>query len=240
MSHFDKQSDSASTLFDSSLPFGESVEASSPPVAADQPAAEQPAAEQPAAEQPVRKTMPPKQRTEPEMRKSAYTTAESLKMEGEKGADQICLFHRGTFLRAYNRSACLISSLFRPGYKILRDKTAMGESYVYLGFPHSKMEEVFDGKCDIKEHDMFITVTLPQDMLKLAQPYDKWLGEARISDQKETDLPHEANTPLSASMHIGNSQEIALRLATYHMENHTMIESMHFLADLISSIEYKK
>lgn len=57
-----------------------------------------------------------------EGRKASMSTYESLGMEALKPDNDICLFQRGTFLRAYNGSAWLVSTLFRSEYKILRDK----------------------------------------------------------------------------------------------------------------------
>ena len=172
-------------------------------------------------------------------RKKNITTSESLAMESTKQKNAIYLFRRGSFLRAYNGSAWLVSALFRSDYKILRDKQRGGEQYVYLGFPQDKISDVFGDGNTIEEQEGYIQISLDEALVKNAISYDKWLKEAKISYKKETDLPHEANIPISSSMHISNSQEIALRLATYHMENHTMIENMQFLANLIASIEYK-
>lgn len=179
--------------------------------------------------------------TEPEskVRKLTITTTESLEMEKSKPGNAIYLFRRGTFLRAYEQSAWLVSTLFRSDYKLLRDSLRGGEKYVYLGFPYNKIREVFPEGYSVEEHDSHIVVTLENSQLKDIPTYDKWLKESKIIDKKETDLPRESASPISATMHISNAQELALRLATYHMENHTMIENMQFLANLISSIEYK-
>ena len=166
-------------------------------------------------------------------------TAESLAMEKDRPEGAIYLFKRGSFVRAYNGSAHLVSCIFRSEYKILRDKPKGGEPYVYLGFPLSKLEEVFSEGCNIEEKDGYFIVTVDNIAGRKIPSYDAWLGEAKISDKKETELPSDAAIPIGSAMHISNAQEVALRLATYHMESHTLLENLQFLSELIAGIEYK-
>ena len=175
----------------------------------------------------------------PEKKKPAsLSTAESLSMERDRPGNLIYLFRRGGFLRAYNGSAYLVSCLFRSEYKILRDKRKSGDPYVYLGFPAGKIEEIFSDRGTIEEKEGYVIVSLETDSFPGIPSYEKWLREAKISDKKETELPSEASLPLSGSMRIANAQDIVLRLATYHMESHTMMENLRFLSELISGIEY--
>ena len=172
-------------------------------------------------------------------KKTPQATSGSLALEQLKREDAVCLFRLRGFLRAYNRSAWLISVLYRPSYKIMRDKLRTGETYVYLGFPYKYLGEVFPDTCRIVESGNQIEVTLPEESLKGLPPYETWLKEAKITDKKEVDLPSETNMPLSSVMHVANAQEIALRLATYHIERHTILENVQFLSELIAGIEYK-
>ena len=175
----------------------------------------------------------------PASKPAVKSTAESLAMEKNRPRDTIYLFIRGSFLRAYNGSAHLVSCIFRSEYKILRDKPKGGEPYVYLGFPVGKIEEVFSEGCNVEERDGYFTVKVEDISSKTIPPYEKWLKEAKISNKKEVELPSETVIPIGSAMHISNAQDIVLRLATYHIESHTLLENLQFLSELIAGIEYK-
>lgn len=166
------------------------------------------------------------------------TTAESLEMEEKKTAGQILLFRRGAFMRAYNDSARLVNCVFRADFKLMRDKGMKAQRYVYLGFPVDKQDEIFEG-CDMEKHERHTVVNVSHDRMSGIPSYEKWLSLVKVIDRKETELPQEANIPISSVMHVSNAQEVALRLATYHMESHTMMENMQFLSEVISSIRYR-
>ena len=166
------------------------------------------------------------------------STAESLQMEKEKPANAIYLFNRGSFLRAYNGSAWLFHTLFKE-YKVLSDKLLKAEKYIYIGFPADKLSDLIGKDGEIDERDAYTVVTVPDEAISAIPPYEKWLKMVKISEKKETDLPMDSHLPtMGTSVRITNAYDVALRLATYHMERHTMIENMQFLSELIESIRY--
>lgn len=169
----------------------------------------------------------------------ALSTSESLSLEREKAPNEILLFRRGKFLRAYNRSAYLVSSLFRSEYKILRDRVRKGDPYLYLGFPVGKLDEVFSDGCKVDDGERYVSVSFSETLLKEIPSYEKWMNEVKAIDRKETELPPDPIQLTSGTMHIGNAYDIAVRLVTYHMEAHTIMENLQFLSELISSVEYR-
>lgn len=181
----------------------------------------------------------PESETQQNARKQSVPTAEALQKDRDKAENQILLFTRGMFYRAYNSSAWMLSCLFRADFRVLRDRTADGTTYVYLGFPVSKLGEVFTEDCETENIGGCTVVNVKRERLREMPSFEQWLAKVKVKDRRETELPADADMPIGASVHITNAQDIALRLATYHMESHTMLENMQFLSSLIAAIKYK-
>lgn len=155
-----------------------------------------------------------------ERRKSTnMPTMESLRMEREKASKNILiLFVRGSFLRAYNESAWLVSCLFRSDYKILRDKVGASEPYLYLGFQKNHIEEAIAALPVVSRDDMHVAYQVAADSVSALPSYEQWMKTVKIIDRKESELnPDAAGSAGSAIIQISNAQQVASRLARYHI-----------------------
>ncbi|MBR1517146.1 MAG: hypothetical protein IJ620_03260 [Bacteroidales bacterium] len=70
------------------------------------------------------------------------TIKEILEIERSKPDNRIVLFEEGSFMKAYERSACFLSIMYR--FKLnVREYKNIGETILSAGFPASTMAQRF-------------------------------------------------------------------------------------------------
>ncbi len=156
-------------------------------------------------------------------------TKEILAQE-RAGERDIILHRKGIFWRAYQNSAFLFYTHFRPLKVTVKFVKVVGAEVAYLGFPEKVLEEILQLASDrdwkFERLDSQVRITTSEIMGREA--YEEWLISMR-SKQVEMETPEETGT-------ISEWKTVIEKLRSYPILEKSPLETQQFVLNLQKEI----